>query len=146
MKHVVLLALGFGLAVFTACTKEETNTQGTTGIYVDSSSADNPQCGHSCGSSSSYDEPLAIFTIDNPNGSVNEQETLKINNQSANIVAYEWDFGNGDKSTQTNPVYQYKIHGNYTVRLKATDARGGVHTLSRDVLVLCLYGGGTHDE
>jgi PKD repeat protein len=34
------------------------------------------------------------------------------------VYHYEWDFGDGMKSTQNEPVHQYSFAGNYTVTLK----------------------------
>ena len=35
---------------------------------------------------------------------------------------YLWDFGNGDTSTETNPVYSYDEAGNFTVTLTVSDS------------------------
>lgn len=35
-------------------------------------------------------------------------------------VGYSWDFGNGVKSSEVNPTYQYASGGSYTVTLEAT--------------------------
>jgi PKD repeat protein len=86
------------------------------------------------------------FTIDNENGQVDESEKLLLTNKSVNAVSYEWDFGNGNTSTEANPTYRYKIHGNYTVTLKATDALGNTQQTSQDIVVLCIFGGGNHDQ
>jgi len=39
-------------------------------------------------------------------------------NKSKNATRYEWDFGDGNKSTDTQPTHEYKSSGNYTVILK----------------------------
>lgn len=75
-----------------------------------------------------------------------ELATLSVSNKSTNAVSYEWDFGNGDKSTEANPKYNYKIHGNYTVTLKATDQKGKASTSTKQITVLCIFGGGPHDQ
>ena len=43
-----------------------------------------------------------------------------------NIVAWEWDFGNGQTSTLQNPVVTYTTAGYYTICLTTTDANGCV--------------------
>lgn len=88
----------------------------------------------------------ADFTIDNSNGEVNENAPLQLTNLSENAVSWEWDFGNGKTSTEETPVHTYPIHGPYTVTLKVTDEEGNVETASREVTVLCIFGGGSHDE
>ena len=46
--------------------------------------------------------------------------------------SYEWDFGDGETSTSSNPVHAYKSDGSYTVSLKVTDDRGNTDTRTRD--------------
>lgn len=40
-------------------------------------------------------------------------------NKSFGAVAYEWDFGDGEKSTEITPTHLYKNSGTYRVSLKA---------------------------
>lgn len=40
-------------------------------------------------------------------------------NLSANAEVYHWDFGDGEQSTEANPVHTYTVPGNYTVTLTA---------------------------
>ncbi|QCK14471.1 PKD domain-containing protein [Mangrovivirga cuniculi] len=42
-------------------------------------------------------------------------------NESQNATGYTWDFGDGNTSTETNPVHTYAAEGTYTVTLTATD-------------------------
>ena len=44
-------------------------------------------------------------------------EKVTFTNQSKNAVRYEWDFGNGEKSTSPNPSLRYFNLGTYTVTL-----------------------------
>lgn len=39
-------------------------------------------------------------------------------------LTYAWDFGNGDKSTEANPTYEFKKPGEYKVSLTITDPSG----------------------
>ena len=87
-----------------------------------------------------------LFTIDNDKGEVFENEALLLTNNSLNAVSYHWDFGNGDTSTKVNPAYKYDMHGSYTVTLTITDAIGNVRQSSQEILVLCVFGGGDHDQ
>ena len=41
-------------------------------------------------------------------------------NESLNAAGYYWDFGNGQTSTEANPVIQYDTPGLYTVTLTCT--------------------------
>lgn len=57
---------------------------------------------------------------------VNNEETGELNyevtfiNQSLNAGGYLWNFGNGDTSTEENPVYVYTEDGIYDVTLELT--------------------------
>ncbi len=42
--------------------------------------------------------------------------------------SYEWDFGDGDISTDETPTHAYKADGSYTVSLTVTDDRGNTVT------------------
>jgi len=50
------------------------------------------------------------------------------------ICRWEWDFGNGDKSTLRNPSYFYKRPGVYTPTLKVTSCNGCENTISGDTV------------
>ena len=53
------------------------------------------------------------------------QNRVKFTNQSAdNAISYEWDFGDGSKSTEESPLHVYASSGTYTVKLVATNATG----------------------
>jgi len=51
------------------------------------------------------------------------------------IVAWNWDFGDGDSSTAPNPKHGYDKSGQYTVRLTVTDDGGESTTISKTILV-----------
>lgn len=51
--------------------------------------------------------------------------------------AWDWFFGDGDTSTEQNPVHVYKKGGNYTVTLHATSPCGGNETKSKQVQISC---------
>ena len=48
---------------------------------------------------------------------------VKFENTSRNAETYEWDFGDGERSTELSPEHEYKSSGNYAVRLTAV--KGG---------------------
>lgn len=60
------------------------------------------------------------------NGSV---QFTGANFNSANIAEYEWNFGDGNATNVTNPLYFYKNSGIYTVRLVLKDINGCLDTL-----------------
>ncbi len=50
-------------------------------------------------------------------------------------VTYAWDFGDGETSTDKNPVHTYASKGEYTVELGVKDANGKVHSVSTTLAV-----------
>ncbi len=47
------------------------------------------------------------------------------------IVSREWDFGDGEKSTETNPSHTYATAGSFDVSLKVTDDKGNTDMIKR---------------
>ena len=47
--------------------------------------------------------------------------TVSFNNTTQNGSSYLWTFGDGNTSTETNPVHSYAAPGNYSVKLSATN-------------------------
>ncbi len=54
--------------------------------------------------------------------------------------SYEWDFGDGDISTDETPIHAYKTDGSYTVSLTVTDDRGNTDTVTRGNYITVLPG------
>ncbi|MBW6409647.1 collagenase [Clostridium weizhouense] len=50
--------------------------------------------------------------------------TSECSTDNSEIVSYKWDFGDGNTSTEKDPIYTYKKPGNYTVKLTVLDSRG----------------------
>ncbi len=84
--------------------------------------------------------PVAKFTIENNN--VIGPATISFSNQSENALTYRWDFGDpesGDKnvSTEINPVHTYLKHGQYQVKLTASETvTGKSHEAVMEVTIL----------
>jgi PKD repeat protein len=57
--------------------------------------------------------------------------TVTFQNQSTNAVSYEWNFGDGGTSAETNPTHAYAAVGTYTVTLAARSADGRTSVVSR---------------
>ncbi len=66
--------------------------------------------------------PQPLFTIDTKTGCA--PLTIKITNNTKYATDYEWTFGNGEYSTEKNPVFVYKEPGVYTITLKAQGTGG----------------------
>ena len=54
--------------------------------------------------------------------------TITFNNTSTNAQSYQWTFGDGQTSTQQNPVHNFVAGGIYTVTLNASNAYCGRST------------------
>jgi len=62
-----------------------------------------------------------------------------MNDSSGSITEYQWDFGDGNISTEQNPVHTYLQPGVYDVSLAVTNASGFTDTMVRPQLVRVLY-------
>jgi len=51
------------------------------------------------------------------------------------VVAWSWDFGDGNTSTTRSPSHTYAAGGSYTVRLTATDDDGATDVSSQTIVV-----------
>jgi large repetitive protein len=75
------------------------------------------------GFAQSTDMPVASFTANTTSGLA--PLTVQFTDTSSNTpTSWLWDFGDGNASTDQNPVYTYAVAGNYSVSLTATNAAG----------------------
>jgi gliding motility-associated-like protein len=79
-----------------------------------------------------YPSPSAGFTSNITTGCipVNIQFTDRSTTPLGNIVSWQWDFGDGAKSTDQNPTHDYTTTGFYTVTLTVTSNTGCKSTAS----------------
>ncbi|NLJ07594.1 MAG: choice-of-anchor D domain-containing protein, partial [Sphingobacteriales bacterium] len=49
--------------------------------------------------------------------------------------SYQWNFGNGQTSTQENPTYTYPAAGTFNVTLTITDANGCISTSNKSITI-----------
>ena len=54
--------------------------------------------------------------------------------------SYEWEFGDGNTSTDKTPTHKYKTSGSYTVILKVSDDQGNTDTETRNDYITVLTG------
>ncbi len=65
-----------------------------------------------------------------------EDEAIEFTNQSAGSVSgYQWDFGNGNTSTQQHPTQTYANFGNYEVSLVTTGTNGCASTITKPIRI-----------
>lgn len=71
--------------------------------------------------------------------SICEGNTVSLKNNtvldSGIISKYLWKFGNGDTSSNSNPVYKYQSPGNYTITLYATTYNSCTDSISKSITV-----------
>jgi PKD repeat protein len=67
-------------------------------------------------------QPDAFFYTDKTEVVVGED--VYFTNESLNAYRFEWDFGDGYRSTSVNPVYSYKSTGTFQVMLTAFTKKG----------------------
>lgn len=67
--------------------------------------------------------PVAYFEGNPTSGTI--PLVVNFTDQSTNDpTSWQWDFGNGESSTEQNPSYTYNDEGIYTVKLTATNVHG----------------------
>jgi len=88
--------------------------------------------------------PVASFTTET------DGSTVTFTNTSGQAETYFWDFGDGNTSTEENPVHTYSMDGTYVVTLTATSAAGESTTEQTIIIstnsvfsMMVLHGGGS---
>ncbi|MEO2052945.1 MAG: PKD domain-containing protein [Allomuricauda sp.] len=83
------------------------------------------------------DDALLPKVISSFTYTVNEDTgTVTFINISEQARTYEWDFGDGDTSTEISPVKTYTESGTYTVSLTATNNSGASATFEDDITIV----------
>ncbi|NIO80978.1 MAG: PKD domain-containing protein [Candidatus Aminicenantes bacterium] len=77
--------------------------------------------------------PTADFTYTTSDLTVNFTDTST--DPDGTIVSWDWDFGDGNNSTEQNPSNTYAAGGTYTVTLTVTDNDALTDSTSKDVTV-----------
>ena len=72
------------------------------------------------------------FTVNSRNVSQGEEVFFTANVSGGfTPYSYQWDFGDGQTSTNSSPGHSYGSRGNYAVSLSVTDDRGNIDTNTR---------------
>ncbi len=80
----------------------------------------------------SCSNPMSKFLIKEADKTVPSKVVFQNNSKKAE--RYEWDFGDGKKSTDSLPNHEYKRSGNYTITLKAI--KGEKVSVSKQQLIV----------
>jgi PKD repeat protein len=77
-------------------------------------------------------DPVASFQFEID---ANDFLTVNFTNFSQNATSYDWDFGDGNSSTVTNPSHTYSAAGEYEVILIASNADGKTAMRSESITI-----------
>ncbi len=80
------------------------------------------------------DNPIPAFGF-SAKYSCKSPQRVNFANNSSNSVSYDWDFGDGTKGTDYNPVVFYNTAKTYTITLKTTSAKGCQASISKSLVV-----------
>ncbi|MFO8021134.1 MAG: PKD domain-containing protein [Perlabentimonas sp.] len=77
-------------------------------------------------------DPIASFQYE-----ISEDNFLMVEftNFSQNATSFAWDFGDGETSTEENPVHTYAEADDYTVKLTATNDEGANHVFQEEITI-----------
>ncbi len=78
-----------------------------------------------------YDNPIANFSA-SPNPSP-DNTPVQFRNLSIGASGFIWNFGDGQTTTDANPLYQFTTTGTYNVCLQAINPAGCIDTFCLDV-------------
>ncbi|HLG38818.1 MAG TPA: PKD domain-containing protein, partial [Chitinophagaceae bacterium] len=80
------------------------------------------------------DKPIVSFTADDST-SCQAPFTVQFTDLTPGATSWQWDFGDGNTSSQQNPSHQYNSFGSYNVSLTVTTASGCINTLVKTAYI-----------
>ncbi|MDD2338932.1 MAG: PKD domain-containing protein [Methanosarcina sp.] len=89
--------------------------------------------GSSSGPTTTSEKHERDFPVTNISSNVTEGYaplTVQFTDLSKNVIERNWAFGDGDTSTEKNPVHTYSIAGNYNVNLTVSNENGNSSKLA----------------
>lgn len=76
-------------------------------------------------------KPFADFTWSA--SSTTAPSTVTFTNASRNATEYNWDFGDGNKSTAKDPTHRYTTRGSYLVNLTVKNGLNQFNTVTKTI-------------
>lgn len=88
------------------------------------------------------ESPRASFTVSSTRGCIPSEIhfTSTSTSSSGSIVGWQWNFGDGNTSTEANPTHTYSEPGFYTVSLRVTSSSGCENAVTRVRLIRIVSG------
>lgn len=145
MKKVFLL-LGIGLMSFAISCSKESPASSAANTSSGGGSTGGSGGGGNGGGGGQTPVPFGAnfaLSVSDPNNIFENQSITLINNASE-VVSYLWKIDNNTKITEKSPTISFPSHGLHKITLTVTDARGNTATASKDINILCIFGGGNH--
>ncbi|MGB3469081.1 MAG: PKD domain-containing protein [Cyclobacteriaceae bacterium] len=89
----------------------------------------------SCGDDEDVSGPTPTAEFSTDKLIVETGDEITFTNNTVDGASYEWDFGDGETSTEENPVHTYTSTGDYTVTLTAIGSGGRENEVTQDITV-----------
>lgn len=85
-----------------------------------------------------HPKPYAVFSVNDTDQCVNTQDFIFTNSTtlSNGTLTYQWDFGDGDGSTDFEPIKTYLVHDSLLVTLYAQTDLACFDTTSHQIIIL----------
>ena len=138
MRSYVWCACAVALPlIFGGCGGSETTTASST-TTLKSNVATTPTTAAKTGTDSDEEYELVVIAEAEPDEGappLKVQFTGSVEEDEGGPWKYEWDFGDGNKSTEQNPSHTYQKVGEYTATLTVLDQKGNKGTDEIDIFV-----------
>ena len=140
---VLLVALGVGLVGLAGCGGSEKAPSTATPASTAPSAAPGTNA-PAAGANEDEDYELDVIAEAEPDEGappLKVQFTASVEEETGGPFKFSWDFGDGQKSTDQNPVHTYEKVGEYTATLEVTNQKGNKGTDEIDIFVETDEGG-----
>ena len=135
-SSLLLVGLAFGVALLGACGSSETQTTTTTTIAPGRAVTTTTAAGTAAPNDADYElDVIAEAEPDEGAPPLKVQFTGSVEEEAGGPFTFEWDFGDGQKSTEQNPAHTYEKVGEYTATLTVVDQKSNKGTDEIDIFV-----------